>query len=801
MLASALASLDFDSDAVLIAVPIAYARFVAGDADRPIHCVVLPLVVLRFFFVDGGGSFNGLAAALCAMLCSLASGRAFGSRMPLVAIAAAAASAAAARGAWTAVLTGLLGAVLAGLVLGAKAFWLRPSMAQLAALAGVCTAAPRLAHSVLPLEEFGMAHRALVQFGGAEDVERRLARLVLTTVHAQVALGYVGISYLRSAQRRKNLLLRVGRADGDGPAAARVPARSFARQVGVFILHVALPYMLCRTAIDSINRRAFDNFAAATEDSLRLDAVLRVRNGLAAAAAGEASVEGHAFLLSTSTTNAYKLIERKLFSLPKLAMLPALVLRNPAAMAFGLPLALLVDAGKGRLVAELTERIEEARRQRKKLKAVRSRVEAHDTQHAWLLRGARAEGFALGRWTELTHGIQALDRHVSLLQGVRDWINWMYWQDILHPGVEIGIAWLLERDLVGVAEIWLYARAFEDGIDTLLMRSRAEAELSRITADTARLAELAEALRQVDEAPRLACGSPADAADAAHLSLSYTRGEANVTLAGLVLPSPGIWAVAGRNGGGKSTLFDLIGSCAHSPPRVPAGVHLSSFERLDLPAGEIVELTQRSYCPLHARPIDWIASGLTRDPSERPGPEESAELASRVAVLAEQLRLGVAADAASCEAMLLAEADDFCATLSGGQRVKFELMRSIFLRERCPAVLLLDETFAALDPGSKATVMRRIQQWCTSSLVLAIFHSDRDGDHEGGPPPFAEQGAPDEAREEGGVTARPAEAEGGGQAAALCEVGGTVPFFSGVLAFGGDGRVSLAHCEHGRRAP
>ena len=37
MLASALASLDFDSDAVLIAVPIAYARFVAGDADRPIH--------------------------------------------------------------------------------------------------------------------------------------------------------------------------------------------------------------------------------------------------------------------------------------------------------------------------------------------------------------------------------------------------------------------------------------------------------------------------------------------------------------------------------------------------------------------------------------------------------------------------------------------------------------------------------------------------------------------------------------------------------------------------------------------
>ena len=39
-------------------------------------------------------------------------------------------------------------------------------------------------------------------------------------------------------------------------------------------------------------------------------------------------------------------------------------------------------------------------------------------------------------------------------------------------------------------------------------------------------------------------------------------------------------------------------------------------------------------------------------------------------------------------------------------------------------VLLLDETFAALDPAAKAVVMRELAAFCAESLLLVIYHVD-----------------------------------------------------------------------------
>ena len=36
---------------------------------------------------------------------------------------------------------------------------------------------------------------------------------------------------------------------------------------------------------------------------------------------------------------------------------------------------------------------------------------------------------------------------------MRDWIRWPYWQDVLNPGVECGVAFLLERRHAGIC--WL----------------------------------------------------------------------------------------------------------------------------------------------------------------------------------------------------------------------------------------------------------------------------------------------------------------------------------------------------------
>ena len=75
---------------------------------------------------------------------------------------------------------------------------------------------------------------------------------------------------------------------------------------------------------------------------------------------------------------------------------------------------------------------------------------------------------------------------------------------------------------------------------------------------------------------------------------------------------------------------------------------------------------------------------------------------------------------------LLVEADDYCGGLSGGQRAKLELIRSVFLRPVCPPLLMLDEPFAALDAPSRAIIMRKLKVFCHDSVVLVVYHPESD---------------------------------------------------------------------------
>merc|ERR1712194_452215 len=70
------------------------------------------------------------------------------------------------------------------------------------------------------------------------------------------------------------------------------------------------------------------------------------------------------------------------------------------------------------------------------------------------------------------------------------------------------------------------------------------------------------------------------------------------------------------------------------------------------------------------------------------------------------------------------EKDDWYSALSGGQRVKVELIRKVFLQKTCPGLLLIDEAFAPLDPLSKNVAQRMMKQHCPESLILVIYHAD-----------------------------------------------------------------------------
>lgn len=515
------------------------------------------------------------------------------------------------------------------------------------------------------------------------------------------------------------------------------------------------------------------------------------------------------------------------------------------------------------------------------------------------------------------------------------------------------MAFLLEAGHIHVAEVMVYTRAFDDAIDAVLMRSKAEAELERLKSDAARLAALHTALTAsgarpagsvalkvllADSGPSTAMIAGSDAATpistgghgrALRLQgVGFSRGAASVAMDALELPVPGIYAVVGPNGVGKSSLFALLGACqealasrdeisraigadahevrersasiremieegmamvsataarkkarkeqlrkeneqirrarsklrdaiskwealgfghgegtsllegdgtvvaeavAASPADkaheemaavvmvLPAGLQLTrDGGTVTLPPGEggkrpsIVEVGQRAYTPLHVRPIDWLMNshpkGNTAAAGQRVTDTAARAAAARVAALAAELRLGLGersgdesveeSDAGGTAggkghgevaemtpsdvsgevdddpfiASLLREHEDWGGSMSGGQRVKLELIRSVFLPGACPDVLLLDEAFAPLDPSSKLLIMRRLRRLCSTSLVLVIYHANT-----------------------GEVGTDQAEASALGSADALTsvcsEAGGS--FFDGVMQFSDDGDATF----------
>ena len=415
----------------------------------------------------------------------------------------------------------------------------------------------------------------------------------------------------------------------------------------------------------------------------------------------------------------------------------------------------------------------------------------------------------------------------------------------------------------------MYTRAFDDAIDAVLMRSKAEAELARLKSDAHRLALLHAALAASsvcpDGMPELRAtislssttdtisGSSSSGASSAPATrdlllegIGYTRGAASVTIDKVRLPVPGFYAVAGPNGVGKSSLFALIGAChealeagaasndaaveaVQTVVRLPAGLNLTRSDgHVALPAGRggkrphVVEVGQRAYTPLHVRPIEW----LTTDDSS----PDATSAAARIAALAAELRLGLGE--ASCEAVsgegsgegssegrfdhhaeelgsaghadkstvseslwqppfiasLFREQEDWGAAMSSGQRIKLELIRSIFLREACPEVLLLDEALAPLDPWSKQYVMRRLRSFCSESLVLVIYHADPREEETG----EVEAGVDDTgaAVDEDSVTKNVSSSSRGSARADVCGAGGG-SFFDGMMHFSDDGKVTF----------
>lgn len=264
-------------------------------------------------------------------------------------------------------------------------------------------------------------------------------------------------------------------------------------------------------------------------------------------------------------------------------------------------------------------------------------------------------------------------------------------------------------------------------INFVLMRSRAESELATMESSIKVLRELKDIWDASENRKLLECTVNTTKNDLSIEGLSYTRGSASVSIENISL-RPGVYAVTGANGSGKSTLFRIIMGCNsnHESVDLHSSIEMHSQGSIQMPSSDVIEITQNFYFPLFATPFDWIYNidifeGV---PNESMKEDMTQKLERELKSLNFYPETRLVETESTLKSDLTTHKDDWFSDLSGGQKSKVELVRKVFLADQCPRILLIDETFAPLDPESKNLVMQKLKSFCSESVVLVIYHAD-----------------------------------------------------------------------------
>lgn len=183
----------------------------------------------------------------------------------------------------------------------------------------------------------------------------------------------------------------------------------------------------------------------------------------------------------------------------------------------------------------------------------------------------------------------------------------------------------------------------------------------------------------------------------------------------LRVPAGSVTTIIGASGIGKSTLIDYIGGHLSAGFEATGRVTLNGRDvtRLPAEARRIGILFQDALLFPHLSVGDNLAFGLTRS-------------------LRGRARRRAAVEAALDQAGLTGFYERDPATLSGGQRARAALMRTLLAE---PQALLLDEPFSKLDPDRRADLRAFVFAHVRARAVpvLMVSHDAEDAAAAGGP--------------------------------------------------------------------
>ena len=356
-------------------------------------------------------------------------------------------------------------------------------------------------------------------------------------------------------------------------------------------------------------------------------------------------------------------------------------------------------------------------------------MEQYDLKNSELIQRSGYDSvlFTERKWIRLTEDIQDKKARTSLMTRSKMYFVGLQRHFIMMALVDCALAKLIAVGKIFAADIFVYARAIEDMINFVLMRSRAESELATMESSIKVLRELKDIWDASENRKLLECTVNTTKNDLSIEGLSYTRGSASVSIENISL-RPGVYAVTGANGSGKSTLFRIIMGCNsnHESVDLHSSIEMHSQGSIQMPSSDVIEITQNFYFPLFATPFDWIydIDIFEGVPNESMKEDMTQKLERELKSLNFYPETQLVETESTLISDLTTHKDDWFSDLSGGQKSKVELVRKVFLADQCPRILLIDETFAPLDPESKNLVMQKLKSFCSESVVLVIYHAD-----------------------------------------------------------------------------
>jgi ATP-binding cassette subfamily C protein len=372
--------------------------------------------------------------------------------------------------------------------------------------------------------------------------------------------------------------------------------------------------------------------------------------------------------------------------------------------------------------------------QRKELDSIDGRLTKsfeHDVKNSFMISSdTKLNKITAEKWADIVGQYRAANTNLETYQKIDAIFNYLahnYVYSAQTTITQIFSGYLFYQKFITGEEILLYSSAIESVFGAWSYRLRKKSELDKLSDDIQRVDDLIMKVEKKSiDSNNIILIKNADDPLLYIESLSYARGNdakvINIKMTDIKFEKGHIYAITGGNGSGKSSFFDILLSKEH---------FLSDFGfkeyngKISYSAAEFILLGQNLYCPLYTIPFEWFVK-MTKFELSNISKEKSDSLRDRILEYAEKFKLLYKDEDNNLNNTLYTEQHDWYNEISGGEKIKVELIRQVFLHDKCPDVLLLDEVLAPLDPTTKSIVMTEVKEFCNESTILIIYHNEKN---------------------------------------------------------------------------